>query len=366
MLNAETLEERLRRDLDRVQPGAVPLDALVGGGRTLRARRRAGFAAGLAAVVALAVGVPFAVGAGGWSDVSPGGHTKVLASGTIGGARWSFVAGERAPDGCTGYVDARWKTDSAGTCLGELPAATDPAFLTSSGGQGTVSLFIAQLRPDVDHVTVTGTDGVVFTPTVAWFSGRRYAFFALAPKQGISRLDAYAAGGKAIAYTVPYNGPDNAISLIESWYPAGTTPTQAAVRQTLLSDPASATATATATVDLGPFGVCYLLSAPQGIGGVSDYGPFCHSVTPPTAGTLTIDSYPFIDSYQFGERQLLVGEVNTAVKRVEITMSDGSTVQLTPIPIGGHQFVATFLTANSAIRGAKSFNASGAQLAKFP
>lgn len=225
MLNDETLEERLRHDLDRIQPGPVRVDALIGRGRTIKTRRRAGFAAGLAAVAALAVGAPAVLSGGGGSSPKPGtGHPTVVASGTIDGKAWSFVA-EKSPTGCAGYVSGQWGTSSSGTCLGWFPATTDPVFLTSGGGQDTVSFFIAQLRPDVDHVTVTGTDGTVLTPTVAQVSGRLYAFFVLPARQGIARLDAYAADGKAIAYTIPYNGPDDWPILIESWHPAGATPT---------------------------------------------------------------------------------------------------------------------------------------------
>ena len=361
MLNDETLEERLHQDLDRLQPGVVPMEALIGRGRTIKARRRAGFAAGLAAVAALAIGAPVVLGGGGSSRVSAAGHRTVLASGTIDGKEWSFVTEDPAPKGCPGYVSARWGTTNADTCVVQMHAVADPVFLTSGGGMGVASFFIAQLRPDVDHVTVTGADGKVQTPTVAQLSGRRYALFALPAKQGIARLDAYAADGKAIAYAIPYNEPDRPLSLIESWYPAGTTPTQAAVKQIIFSGTMPPASTlVTATVDMGPFGVCFLVSVPQGLDGGSNFGPDCHSLTPPDATSLTS-----LRSYPIGARKLFLGEVNTAVDHVDVTLSDASTTRLTPIRIGGHSFVVTFVAAGLDYGVVRAYDASGKQLAKL-
>lgn len=360
MLNDETLEERLHQDLERVQPGLVPMEALIGRGRTIKARRRAGFAAGLAAVAALAVGAPVALSGGGGSSATSGTAKRqiVLASGTVGGKKWSFVTGEPASNGCvTGY----WGDFSGAVCLGFMPATTDPVSLTSTGPGGGASLFVAGLRPDVDHVTVTGTDGMVRTPTVVQFSGRRYTFFALAPKQGIARLDAYGADAKAIAYTIPYNGPGNTPpGLIAFWYPAGTTPTQKAVKQTLFSDTKSYSAPVTATVDMGPFGVCFLLSVPQGLARGGLFGPDCHSLTPPDPTSLTS-----LRSYPIGARKLFLGEVNTAVDHVDVTLSDASTARLTPIRIGGHSFVVTFVAAGLDYGVVRAYDASGNQLAKL-
>lgn len=361
MLNDEILEEHLRRDLDRVRPGLAPVDALIGRGRVIKARRRAGFAAGLATVAALAVGVPVAVVGGGSSHASALGHQTVLASGTIDGKQWSFVTRDPAPKNCPGYVSGRWGTTSADTCLGQLREADDPVFLTSGGGMGTVNFFIAELRADVDHVTVTGTDGVVRTPAVAEVSGRRYALFALPAKQGLARLDAYAADGKAIAYTIPYTGPDNTQTLVESWYPAGTAPTQAAVRQTILSDTMDPASTlVTATVDMGPFGVCFLVSVPQGLSGGSGFGPDCLSVTPPGANEVDLRDY------RLGDRDLRLGEVNNAVDHMDVTLSDGTTSRLTPKRVGGRSFVAAFLDPGVKLVGVKAYDASGALLARRP
>jgi hypothetical protein len=362
MLNDETLEERLHRDLDRVRPGAVPLDALVGHGRVIKARRRAGLAAGLAAVAALAVGVPTVLGGGGGlAGVSSGGHRTVLASGTIDGKEWSFVTEDPFPAHCPGYVSARWGTTNADSCLGEFPAATDPVSLTSGGGFGEVDFYIAQLRADVDHVTLTGTDGAVWTPTVARVSGRRYALFAVPPKQGIARLDTYAADGKAIAYTVPYIGPADMPNLVETWYPAGTTPTQAAVKQTLLSDTmAPASTLVTATVDMGPFGVCFQVSVPQGLTGATGFGPDCSSVAPPAATVLSLRDY------QLGARDLKLADVNNVVDHVVATLSDGTTSRLIPLRVGGRSFVVTFLAPGVKLVAATAYGASGDQLAKTP
>jgi len=273
------------------------------------------------------------------------------------------VTGGPSAKGCeASFVTGIWTDISVGTCLDSLPVRTDPVSLRDSGaGQHAPTLFIAELRPDVNHVTVTGTDGTVRTPAVAEVSDHRYAFFAVPDGQGIARIDAYAPDGTIIAYTLPYKGPDNRPpGVIGSWYPAGTTPTQAAVRRTLFSE---ATATPlTVTVDMGPFGVCYWLSGPQqgGDGPVMNYGPECHSATPPDPTELTPRIYPF------GRRLLLLDEVNNVVDYAEATLSDGSTARLTPVRIGGHSFVVTFLADGVQLRDTKTFDASGAQLADRP
>lgn len=362
MLNDETLEERLHQDLDRVQPGFAPVDALISHGKAIKARRRAGLAAGLAAVAALAVGAPVVLGGSGGSSTTPAaGHRTVLASGTIDGKQWSFVTEDPAPKNCPGYVSGRWESMSADTCLGEMPAATDPVFLTSGGGLGEANFFIAQLRADVSYVTVTGTDGTVRTPATAKVAGRRYAFFALPPKQGIARLDTYAADGKAIAYTMPYNGTDNMPTVVESWYPAGTTPTQTAVKQILFSGKTSSSMPVTATVDMGPFGVCFLMSGPQDMTSQGIlFGPDCSSVTPPAATVLSWRAYPL------GDRDLVLAQVNNAVDHMDATLSDGTTTRLTPVRIGGRSFVVSFLAPGVKLSAARTYDASGTQLAKAP
>lgn len=361
MLNEESLEERLHEDLGRFQPGRVSVDTLISRGKAIKARRRAGLAAGLAAVAGLAVGAPAVLHAAvGSSTASAAGHTQVLASGTIDGKRWSFVLGGPARTDCPDYVAGIWGNDSGATCLGSLPVTTDPAMLTSSM-QGSVSLFVAQLRSDVDHVTVTQADGKVLTPAVAQISGRRYAFFALPSHQGIKRLDALGSDGQPIAYALPYNGPDNMpAGLIQLWYPAGTTPAQKSVKQVLFSDTSSSSTPVTITVDMGPFGVCYLISAPQGMGGATSYGPDCHAPTSPDPNALPLRGYPV------GQRVLMVAEVNSAVSHVLINLSDGGTTLLTPVPVGGHWFVATFLATGVHYRDATAYDGSGNQLAKTP
>lgn len=362
MLNEQTLEERLHEDLGRIQPGHLSVDALIGRGKAIKARRRAGLAAGLAVVAGLAVGAPVVLsGGGGSSAVSAAGHSKLLASGTVGGKRWSFVLSDHGPDGCSDAVMASWGNTSAESCLSAFPVTTDPVTLGGGASEGAATLASAELRPDVDHVTVTATDGTVLTPTVTQVSGRRYAFFALAPHQGVSRLDAVGADGKTIAYALPYNGPDNMPSgLIQLWYPGGTTPTQKPVKQVLLSDTSYSSTPVTVTVDMGPFGVCYLLSIPLGMTGGNSYGPDCHSLTPPDPTALDLRHYPI------EQQVLLVAEVNSAVDHVDVMPSDGHTRRLTPIPIGGHSFVAALLAPGVTVDGARAYDASGNQLAKTP
>jgi hypothetical protein len=360
MLNEETLEVHLHRDLDRVQPGTLPLDALIGRGRAIKRRRRAGVLAGLAAVAALAVGAPVVLSGGGSSAKPAAGPQRVLASGTADGKAWWFTAGDPKAAStirCGGYVKGYWGTANVGTCLGALPVTTDPVSLFGSGLAG--DMYFARLRPDVDHITLALTDGTVLTPAITQVSGIGYAFFVLPTETGIARLDAVGAGGKPIAYTLPYHRADSPSTQVEQWYAAGTTPTQAAVEQTLFSVPPSeATTPVTVAVDLGPFGVCYLVSAPP----ASDHlatapGPDCHGLTPPAATDLSL-----LD-HSYGDRELLLAEVNNAVDHVEITLSDAGTARLVPIRVGGHSFVATLLDPGVMLRGAKSFDASGHQLA---
>jgi hypothetical protein len=155
---------------------------------------------------------------------------------------------------------------------------------------------------------------------------------------------------------MPYNGPEM-LGLIESWYPAGTTPTQAAVQQTIFSDTTSSSKPLTVTVDLGPFGTCYLLSVPQSMAGSVGYGPDCFPLTPPAATVLSLRHYPI------GGRDLMLTEVNTRVDHVDATLSDGTTTLLIPVRVGGHSFVVTFLAAGVTLSGARAYDSSGTQLA---
>lgn len=360
MLNEETLEERMHRDLGRVQPGVVPLDALIGRGRAIKNRRRAGVLAGLAAAALLGVGGPVVLGGGGSSAKPAAGPTAVLASGTADGKAWRYTAGDPEAAStirCEGYVYAYWGTESSGNCLGSMPLTTDPVSLQGSGPAG--AMYIARLRPDVDRITVTVSDGTVLTPDTAVIFGRRYAFFVLPVEKGVARLDAVSGGGNLLAYTLPYHQTGSPVQ-IEGWYAAGSQPTQAAVKQTLFSGTSSENTPVTVDVDMGPFGVCYLLSpTSHSAGGDIGPGPDCHALTPPAVTALGLTEY------QYGDRELVYAEVNNEVDHVELTLSDRSTRRLLPIKVGGHSFVVTFLDPRVTLAGAKSFGAAGERAATW-
>jgi len=70
--------------------------------------------------------------------------------------------------------------------------------------------------------------------------------------------------------------------------------------------------------------------------------------------------------YPLGERDLRLTEVNNVVDHVDATLSDGTTARLIPTRVGGRSFVVTFLAPGVKLVGARSYDASGNQLAKTP
>jgi hypothetical protein len=232
-LDEQDLRQQLGRVMEVVTPSPAPVGPTVRQGRGIRVRRRAGVAAGLAAVVGVAVAVPSLLHAAAQAPVSPtppsvtvnpaGAEAKdgVIGSGRINGQRWRLVAQPPGTDGVPKGTMCFLVTGAGMNgqeCLPSIAGSggAPPAFASIGGGRAQAQYGV--VPPAVTRVTVTLADGTVLVlhPTEAF--GQHYVAFATPLPLAISRAVAYA-GRSEISYTVPF--PSATGNVFTFWLKAG-------------------------------------------------------------------------------------------------------------------------------------------------
>ena len=343
------LRESLGQMLRTVDPGTAPVDAVVRRGKRIRTRRRLAAAASAVAVVAIAVaGYPAlthnqAAPAPGpvthqptVTDIpGPGGSGGLIASGEINGKPWRVVAhapGKGQPQQCfTADGDTLAPRDGALADCGPFtpPDAANPvAFDGMSGGLTTVT--IGQVRADVQYVAVTLTDGTQLKLIPVKFGGARFVAFPSPGLVPVSNAIAYLASGQyraAVPFTAPSGPP-----VFAAWLPAGQRPparTTPAVGHLVASDLAGGQQWSL-TAYAGPWGICLVQRGDVQAGAM--YATAClHSAPRDVTAILGTFESP---------QQVFYGSAPAAVSRLEITLSDGSVIQVVPVKVGAGKLFA--------------------------
>jgi len=322
------LHEELNTALAAVEPGAAPVEAAMLTGRKIRNRRRAGLLAGIvAAVAAVAVGVPAlsrpdALPQPVTNQIRvtvnpPGPHSPagLIASGLIGSKPWNVSAKSSSSDNCVsgGYGM------SIIECTGDQaqPTAAAPISFEGEGGDGSpvpVNITFGEVWKDVVSARVELSDGTILTLHPIEVDGSRFVAFASPFSVPVDSVTAYSRSG-AIATAIPFVPPGGLLPSFEAWLRPGQ-----AVPARLTGTFGSGTVQGKpwrATAYLGPWGTCIT---------VGHDGDCLGSQQRPATG------------WAGGSDSWVVGTAADSVSYVVITLKDGSTVRAEATAVGRQKF----------------------------
>lgn len=215
------LRTRLGAELDLLDPGPLPLDAVVKRGRTVMIRRRAFAAAAVVIVAATAVAVPKLIHIASQpasplrshvtvNPPSKGASKQLIATGAVNKLRWI----------ATGTVDRQdfnlcWRIPSQQNDSwcdgGSLPAPAPPrvpATLNGSDAGGPVFAMLF-VRADIRRLLVSLRNGQTVTlRPVRVFGEDRAGLVAIAvpSNRSITEIQAYSATGE-VGYAIPFTAP---------------------------------------------------------------------------------------------------------------------------------------------------------------
>lgn len=367
MIEENALRARLDRELDQFTAGSAPVDGVMRQGRGIRTRRRAVFGGTLAVIAMVAVAVPVALVHGTAPSrpvaapvrhsvtvdpPAPGGPAGVIASGTADGEHWKVTAGSGAAGQvCFAYaVDDQTGSTNCGTKEDVSSSSADPVDL-EGGSDGALPYFsYGPVRADVARVVVDFADGESLDLRPVTVLGQRDVGFAQPQGLRVTRLSAYAASGSLIAYVIPYDTGSAEPSFVQ-WYQPTQVPTQATVSGQIVAGHAGGRAYAV-TVHLGPFGECFTTS------GILAGNSACSALTvPPVSQDLS-------SMILSGDPLVMVGELNPQVDHLVAKLSDGTSVTVRPVGIGGRSFGALVVAKGIQVLSVTSYDSAGKQLAR--
>jgi hypothetical protein len=346
------LRARLAEEIGRIAPGEPPVDDVVRRGRATRGRRHTAIASG---AVVVAVGAALL----GYQQArvsAPAGQGRPAAtvdaphrdatgepvwSGSVNGKHWTATV-----DPSTGCIP------SFGTCPGGFPASTDPLELSASSDSFEPDKYIGMLRADTARVEVALRGGGRLSLQPMEVDGKQLVLFETPHAFGMESVSAFAADGTELGYSIPFNQPD-AMSMTVTWYRPGETPTQPEVSGQIASGTVDGHGW-TVEVRIGPFGVCFMST-----GTTAGAGPnaACHRLDAPppmapsfTSGTVNLTTWHYF-------------EVDGRVDHIDVALSDGTTIRVTPTRLAGRSFASYVLSPNIRVLSTTAYDSTGHQLA---
>jgi len=347
---------------------SAPTDSVIRQGRTIRTRRRAAFGGGLLALAAVAVGVPALSGSSAPAQqaaarvlrhhvtvdqIGPGVMAGEVGAGSIDGKNWTMSL--TTASATEGPASQQCFQFTFGSAAGPLDCATpasgpDPVGFAGTSGSDEPISELGTVRSDVGRVEVDLADGEALSILPTVYNGQAYVGFALPQGLGITQLTAFTAHGALIAYSIPYN-PAHGIASFITWYLPGQAPTQADVSGQIASGRLNG-ATWSVDVALGPFGECFSAT------GLSDgnSGPDCNALSTPPVSQL-----PNVWLSSSGPT-VVVGELNARVDHLIAALSNGQSIRLEPVTIGGRHFGALVVGSGIRVLSLTSYDSAGHQL----
>ena len=344
------LHENLSTALAEVEPGPAPVEAAMLAGRKVRNRRRAGLLAGAVAVVVAAVSVPALTRQAALSPSPVTGHVRVtvnppgphspaglIASGLIGGERWSFSI-SKSPNRYNCVIPGAVLAFLA--CNGTLrqPTAADPIGFEGEGS-GSTNISFGEVWKSVVSARVELSDGTSLTLHPADVDGVRLVAFADPASLRVDRVTAYSRSGE-IATAIPFDPPHG--------FPAPEGfPGFAAWLRPGQPQPGQFTGTfgsgVTATAYVGPWGSFLEVAS------TTDRIPL---------------TGPLGTSVRGASSSAVFGSAAEPVSYLTITRTDGGTVRAAAIAVGPQKFWAVPLS-RPAQKGARwtAYNAIGRPVA---
>jgi hypothetical protein len=380
----------LREDLDRalrsVTIGEAPVQRAMREGRRLRSRRRLAVLAGAMAIAAVAAASPSLARLGAAPALpaanhtatpvpsptgpvvtdqppAPGAASGTIAQGTVGGVKWTFVLSKNTqPVKETCYTAFTGLTVSgpASTPYDQLTqdcapavdqlvvvAGSDPAGLSGSicdvGPSGPEQVMLGAVASDVAYFTLTFSDGqqLKLIP-VAW-QGQRYIAWVAPAALTVASLTAHLGGpntdnGQTMT-AVPFE-PAGQIPVFGLWL----TPGQAVPpRASGVIGHGTADGSAwSASASEGPWGTCFI-PAP------SEF--FCVPLDLTATGVL--------GGWSGNPPGPAFGSAAPGVARLRITLSNGKSVQVTPVSVGNERLFAFWIGAGVSPTGWTTYDAAG-------
>ncbi|HEX6518742.1 MAG TPA: hypothetical protein VF070_01825 [Streptosporangiaceae bacterium] len=339
------LHDRLDNAFSAITPAPAPIDAAMKQGKRIRLRRRATAVASVAAVVAAAVALPLTmhVQASPVPETGPGQYTVsvfphdlkypswVVAQGMLNGKKWQFNVS--APGGASRgsqYVsfDPPDKTDflpGPGRMMQVTALSTDllgssPAGLWAMDAANAVAEF-GVVQADVDHLTVTLTNGATLTLHPVPKFGARLVVFVVPRGAVIVHVTAYSRAGE-IASAIPfYNSAGTAT--FATWLRPGQ---QGVARDSrLLASGSISGQEWSVTAYTGPWGVCFEMM---------------------TVTTCTPITHAAVDSGNAnGIVRMFAIEPDPSVIRVDVRLPGGTAIATRLVTVGRHKFFAFAVSA---------------------
>lgn len=250
------LRHHLDDELNRLQPHPVPTEAVYSRARAIRHTRRAWAAGALATAAVLGTSLPI-LGSGLRQSAAGGGNTvtvntphtdakgRSVFSGSEGGRHWSVTI---APGECPSTEDFSEACNGA--------PANDPAEFGFSESTRSTN-YAVFFRSDIARIDMTLGDGQEVTLLPATVRGNRVGLVLVPPKTAIARVDAYAADGSLVAYSIPFQ--TDGVAHFAMWYKPDQLPTQPEASGTITGTTPKGQK-ASVDVRIGPFGFCYTVA----------------------------------------------------------------------------------------------------------
>jgi hypothetical protein len=360
----ESLDEALRA----VNPGDPPVEEAIRRGKAIRMRRRVGVTAAVAALAVLAgVGYPAlahqqaapAPVTPSHKHVSvtvvppkPGAPAGTIATGTINGQAWQVYTDNPQTNGAPGQQcvgasgPALGATGSSPVCFSPTPpGSTDPVAFEGASVDGYAQTSVGQVGADVSYVLVRLSDDSTLKLIPVKVYGTRWVAFASPPSLAVASATAYLSDGRYLT-AIPFNAPDG-IPVFVMWLSPGQ-PVPARVTKRIASGSADGAAWAV-QVDAGPWGACFVDTGSQArqMGCAGDGAP------PGTQMFVLPGDSPGV----------VAGWAATGVRYLTVTMTDGSTLRVTPVLVGGQRYFAFYLNkGQQQVRGWAAYDAAGKRL----
>jgi hypothetical protein len=362
------LRESLDEVLRAVNPGDPPVEEAIRRGKTIRARRRIGVSAAVAAVAVLAgAGYPALTHREAAprpvtpahkhvsvTVVPPGPHARAgtIAIGAIDGKAWQVYLANPKTNGAPGQVCVAASGPAFGgsglqpVCYPpQSPDSTNPVEWEALAVPGYAQASVGQVSADVSYVQVRLSDDVTLTLIPVRAYGTRYVAFASPPALAVASATAYLRGGQYLS-AVPFNLPDG-IPVFGMWQPPGQ---RAAAQVTKRIAAGSAGGKAWAVqAYVGPWGTCFVntgLDAGQ--------TPCVDDSTPLVTQMLGLPG----DS-----PGVVVGSAAAGVRYLTIALTDGAALRVTPVQVGSQQYFAFYLDkGQQQVRGWAAYDAVGKRL----
>ena len=377
-MSIEDLQHRISAEPGRLPAPPAPVEAVIGRARAVRARRRATRTAALAVVAVAGVATPVLAGAGPWRDGSAAGggaavsvnppkvdkHGGTVFSGSADGKKWSVSV---AAGGCATGDGDLFDYCLQGRAAGQ-GAAADLASTVQTYTSAPIKYRIG-LRADVARADVDLTDGERLSLTPAKILDTPMAAFEVPRRVGISRVTAYGADGRVVAYSIAYQSPTDA--QLAMWYRPDETPTQPLAAGTITATVKGVPANV--EVHTGPFGICYTIQHPNSPDDKKKVPnttcqPLPSATTP--APPASPDRGPMGDNLPSNAPWwvALGGLVDNGVDHVDFALSTG-TFRVSTVRIGGFSFavcIVAFGTNGFTMIGRTFYDASGHVLSYEP